>query len=79
VAIQERLVGQKRIAVIQFALGKDDALVESAQASVVNVGDRFIQRYYSNVLSWDENAGHEFGAGLSERDKQALIAFVATL
>src|SRR4029453_9669357 len=32
VAIQERLVGQKRIALIQFALGKDDALVESAQA-----------------------------------------------
>jgi hypothetical protein len=78
-AIHERLIGQKGITVIQLALGKDDALVESAQASVVNVGDRFIQRFYSNVLSWDENAGHAFGAGLSEREKQALIAFVATL
>ena len=54
-------------------------MAEAAQASVLNVGDRFMQKFYSNVLSWDENAGHAFGAGLSEREKQALIAFVATL
>ena len=78
-AIQRRLIGQKGIAVIQLALGNDSAVAESAQASVLNVGDRFMQRFYSNVLSWDENAGHEFGAGLSDREKQALIAFVATL
>jgi hypothetical protein len=39
----------------------------------------FIQKYYSNVLGHVENAGHTFGADLSEREKQALIAFLATL
>ena len=39
----------------------------------------FIQRYYSNVLERVENAGHRFGENLSDREKQALIAFVATL
>jgi hypothetical protein len=39
----------------------------------------FIQRYYSNVLGRAENAGHDAGEDLSEREKQALIAFLATL
>lgn len=45
------------------------------------VGDvgEFVQRYYSNVLARIENAGHRFGEDLSDREKQALIAFVATL
>jgi hypothetical protein len=39
----------------------------------------FVQRYYSNVLDRIENTGHRFGEDLSDREKQALIAFVATL
>jgi hypothetical protein len=39
----------------------------------------FIQAYYSNVLGRIENSGHRFGEDLSEREKQALIAFLATL
>jgi len=39
----------------------------------------FIQSFYSNVLGRVENAGHRFGEDLSEREKQALIAFLATL
>lgn len=39
----------------------------------------FIQTYYSNVLGRIENAGHEFGKDLSDREQQALIAFLATL
>jgi hypothetical protein len=39
----------------------------------------FVQRYYSNVLGRSENSGHRFGEKLSDRDKQALIAFLATL
>ncbi len=39
----------------------------------------FIQAYYSNVLGRVENAGHRFGENLSEREKRALIAFLATL
>jgi hypothetical protein len=46
---------------------------------ITAVQSEFIQRYYSNVLERVENAGHRFGENLSERDKQALIAFVATL
>jgi hypothetical protein len=42
-------------------------------------GHGFIQAYYSNALSLVENAGHRFGEGLSDRDKQALTAFLATL
>jgi hypothetical protein len=45
------------------------------------VGDvgAFVQRYYSNVLERIENAGHRFGEDLTDEEKQALIAFVATL
>jgi hypothetical protein len=46
---------------------------------ITAVQSDFIQRYYSNVLERVENAGHRFGENLSEREKQALIAFVATL
>ncbi len=39
----------------------------------------FIQAYYSNVLDRVDNDGHRFGANLSDAEKQALIAFLATL
>jgi hypothetical protein len=39
----------------------------------------FIQSFYSNVLGRVENTGHRFGESLSDREKQALIAFLATL
>ena len=39
----------------------------------------FIQAYYSNVLGRVENEGHRFGEGLSDAEKRALIAFLATL
>ena len=46
---------------------------------ITAVQSDFIQRYYSNVLGRIENAGHRFGENLSDREKQALIAFLATL
>jgi hypothetical protein len=39
----------------------------------------FIQEFYSNVLNPVENSGHMFGTKLSDREKNALIAFLATL
>jgi hypothetical protein len=42
------------------------------------LGD-FVQSYYSNVLGRIENDGHTFGENLSDHEKQALIAFLATL
>jgi hypothetical protein len=50
-----------------------------AMLDISQVESDFIQRYYSNVLERIENAGHRFGETLSDREKQALIAFVATL
>jgi hypothetical protein len=39
----------------------------------------FIEKYYVNSKARVENAGHTFGEDLSDGDKQALIAFLATL
>jgi hypothetical protein len=56
-------------------------LAESGPVILDLVGDlgEFVQRYYSNAMGRIENAGHRFGEDLSDREKQALIAFVATL
>jgi hypothetical protein len=54
--------------------GPDRALLDLSAAP-----GGFIQTYYSNVLGRVENAGHRFGEDLSEREKRALIAFLATL
>ena len=54
-------------------------MVGRVQDRTLQVGNEFVQRYYSNVIDHVENAGHEFGAGLSARDKDALTAFLATL
>ena len=64
---------------IELVLGREEAVVGRVQDLTLQVGNEFVQRYYSNVLGHVENAGHEFGAGLSPREKAALIAFVATL
>ena len=39
----------------------------------------FIERYYVNSKARVENAGHAFGEDLSDDDKKALTAFLATL
>ncbi len=39
----------------------------------------FIEKYYLNSKARIENAGHPFGEDLSESDKKALTAFLATL
>jgi mono/diheme cytochrome c family protein len=38
-----------------------------------------LREVYSNSLSLRENEGHRFGEDLSDKDKNALIAFLATL
>ena len=49
------------------------------EIDITQAQSEFIQSYYSNVLERVDNAGHRFGESLSDREKQALIAFVATL
>ncbi|MGE3875614.1 MAG: hypothetical protein AB7F74_21890, partial [Parvibaculaceae bacterium] len=58
-----------------------DAIVEDRPTVLDLVADRnrFVQSFYSNILDRVENRGHRFGETLSKEDKDALIAFVATL
>ncbi len=72
----EKMAGRT---VLKLALGQTDVVQASTDQSLLTVRDEFVQGYYSNVLDRIENAGHRFGEGLSDREKQALIAFVATL
>ncbi len=50
-----------------------------AELDITKVQSAFIQRWYSNVLDPNDNGGHRFGANLSDQEKRALIAFLATL
>jgi hypothetical protein len=77
--IRAALIGTKALSAIELVLDRDDAVAGRVQDLTLPVGNDFVQRYYSNVLGHVENAGHRFGEGLSEREKAALIAFVATL
>lgn len=78
-AIRDLLVGTKTIAVIELAAGNGGAVTQRVDDLTLRVSDGFVQEFYSNVLDRVENAGHRFGEGLSDREKQALTAFLATL
>jgi hypothetical protein len=69
-----------------------DTIVEGIQAvlkeliakpgeaiSVIGEHRDFIKRFYSNTTDDVENKGHNFGENLSDSDKKALTAFLATL
>ena len=78
-AIRAALIETASLSAIELVLGREEAVVGRVQERTLQVGNEFVQRYYSNVLGHVENAGHEFGAGLSPADKDALTAFLATL
>lgn len=46
---------------------------------IVTENKDLIYAYYSNCTALVENSGHRFGEGLTDADKKALIAFLATL
>ena len=79
----ETLLTPEQLAELKEGLGQIRQELLSKQGfmtfDITAVQSDFIQRYYSNVLERGENAGHRFGENLSDREKQALIAFVATL
>lgn len=54
-------------------------LTARAELDITKVQSSFIQRWYSNALDHNDNAGHRFGERLSDQEKRALIAFLATL
>ena len=59
-----------------FTVGRGQVTIDITQPK--DQAD-FIQKFYSNVLGKVENSGHMFGTNLSDDDKKALIAFLATL
>jgi len=61
-------------AVAQEVTGKPNGLVEALRARPY-----LIKQVYSSCTAELENEGHRFGEDLSEADKNALIAFLATL
>ncbi len=78
-AIRAELLRTAGVSGIELVLGREEAVVGRVQDLTLQVGNDFVQRYYSNVLDRVENAGHRFGEGLSERQKQAVTAYLATL
>jgi hypothetical protein len=77
--IRAALVETGTLGGIELVLGREEAVVGRVQDLTLQVGNDFIQRYYSNVLEHRENDGHRFGESLNGPDKEALIAFLATL
>ncbi len=78
-AIRSALLKTATITGIQLVLGNEEAVVGEVQGLTLQVGNDFVQRYYSNVLERSENDGHRFGESLNSDDKEALIDFMATL
>jgi hypothetical protein len=78
-AIRAELLRTGTIGGIELVLNREEAVVGRVQDLTLQVGNDFVQRYYSNLLARRENEGHRFGESLSGRDKEALIAFLATL
>ncbi len=73
------LLSDAKVSAIDLTLGRGEQVAERVGERTIAVSSDFVQRFYSNLLTLVENEGHRFGEGLSERQKQALIAFVATL
>ena len=77
------ILSADRLRTLKEGLGRlDGTLTASGGRFTLDISQTqadFIQSYYSNVLGRVENAGHTFGQDLSDREKQALIAFLATL
>ena len=58
----------------------DDILASPSEFAGLLRGQReLLRRHYSNCTDEIENAGHRFGEDLSDTDKKALTAFLATL
>jgi hypothetical protein len=58
----------------------DDLLKNPARfVDVLKENREFLNTRYESCMAEVENEGHRFGEDLSEADKKALIAFLATL
>lgn len=58
----------------------DDTLASPAEfAAILRKQRDLVRDFFSNCTAEIENEGHRFGEDLSDADKKALIAFLATL
>ena len=58
----------------------DDVLKDPARfVDVLTQKREFLKNHYETCLQEVENEGHRFGEDLSEADKKALTAFLATM
>jgi hypothetical protein len=72
--LSELTAGLQKLGLVLLAAKRDNFTFDLSVPEAA-----FIQTFYSNVLGRVENRGHEFGTNLSDPEKQALIAFLATL
>ena len=72
--LNELTAGLQRLGLVLLAANRGNLTFDIAGPE-----GAFIQSFYSNVLGRVENTGHRFGENLPDREKQALIAFLATL
>jgi hypothetical protein len=72
--LSELTAGLQRLGLVLLAANRGDFTFDLSGPE-----SAFIQTFYSNVLGREENRGHLFGSDLLDSEKQALIAFLATL
>jgi hypothetical protein len=72
--LNELTTGLRRLGLVLLAANRGNLTFD-----ISGPEGAFIQSFYSNVLGRVENTGHRFGENLPDREKQALIAFLATL
>jgi hypothetical protein len=72
---------QEADAIVKGIQGVLTEIIVNPEKAISIVGDHrdFLMRFYSNTTDLVENKGHRFGEDLSESDKKALTAFLATL
>ena len=61
------------------AIGKAIRDTPNGLVEALKARPHLVKRVYSSCFAEIENAGHRFGEGLSDTDKKALTAFLATL
>jgi hypothetical protein len=77
-ALKSRLKDEQAANEVKAMLG-EFALSLGQPMNVIEKHQALIRKHYMTSTDYWENSGHPFGTGLTDREKKALIAFVATL
>ncbi len=77
-ALKARLKDDQAVNELEAMIGEFVAHL-TQPLNVLEKHQALIKKHYMTSTDFWENSGHPFGTGLSDREKKALIAFVATL